>query len=135
MIGEIGSIGASDLCWGATMGLAFLGEGEMVDSNGTQLSASQVLDSVGMSPLKLGPKDGLVLANHSGFSASLAAFAVYDAFGLLNSVQAATAMSMQAFVANLSPIQESVVGLNGSTSQRKAAETVESVNQRQCART
>ena len=108
VIGNIGSIGASDLCWGATMGLAFIGEGEFSDQSGNRRSAAAMLEQLRMAPLILKPKDGLALANHSSFSAALSAIAISQAASLLNSIQSATALTMEAYRANLSPLDATV---------------------------
>ncbi|MCY3769354.1 MAG: aromatic amino acid ammonia-lyase [Gammaproteobacteria bacterium] len=121
VVGCRGSIGASDLCWGATMGLAFIGEGRMYDARHHIVPARDALRIAGLRPLDLGPKDGLVLANHSGFSATLSAFAVYEASVLMDAVQAATAMTLQAFRANPSPIDPFVAGLSGQDGVIEAA--------------
>jgi histidine ammonia-lyase len=125
VVGNMGSIGASDLCLGATMGLALVGEGRMFTSSGRIESAASVLESEAMPPLRLGPKDGLVLANHACFTASMAAFAVDDANTHFNLVQSCAAMTMEAMKANLSPILESVVSQGQHDGQRRAARHLE----------
>lgn len=124
VVGCRGSIGAGDLCWGATMGLAFLGEGRMYDARHQIVPARDALRMAGLQPLDLGPKDGLVLANHSGFSVTLSAFAVYEASVLIDAVQAVTAMTMRAFRANHSPIDPFVAGLSGHRGVMEAAGTL-----------
>ena len=124
VVGCRGSIGAGDLCWGATMGLAFLGEGRMYDPRHRIVPAREALRSAGLPPLEPGPKDGLVLANHSSFSATLSAFAVHEASVLIDAAQAATAMTMQAFRANPSPLDPFVAGLSGHPGAVEAAGTL-----------
>lgn len=121
VIGRIGSIGVSDLCWGASMGLTFIGEGEMFDSQGTRKSAKIVLEEVGLKPLELKPKDGLVLANHASFSAAMSAIAIFQAESFLDSVQKNTAMTMEALRANLSPLDKFVHEINPQPGFREAA--------------
>jgi histidine ammonia-lyase len=72
-------------------------------------------------PLALGPKDGLALINHSGFSAALSAFAVRDAKGIYDAIQLATAMSLEAFRANLSPLDKFVQRTNPQPSHNETA--------------
>ncbi len=111
VVGSIGSIGVSDLCMGAAMGLAFIGEGVMQMPDGGTLPATQALGSAGMVPVTLGPKDGLALVNHSSFSGSAAAFAVDESNHIFNCLQAGASMTMEAMRANLSPINESVIAV------------------------
>ena len=121
VVGSIGSIGASDLCMGASMGLAFIGEGMMKMPDGETISSMEALKSEGMRPLVLGPRDGLALANHSCFSASIAAFAVDEANRIFNCIQSGSAMTMEAMSANFSPISESVVSMSQHQSHIRTA--------------
>lgn len=122
VVPQTGSIGASDLCLGATMGLSLIGEGEFEDRDGTLHASMALFESQMMLPLALGPKDGLVLANHSGFSASVSAFVVNKAQKLFAALQAAGAMTMEALSANLSPIDSSITELGQHPSHRRVAD-------------
>lgn len=102
-IGSIASIGASDLCMGATLGAALIGEGKVSSPRGI-VSAKEAMQRENLQPLQLDVRDGLALANHSGFSASFAAFAFYDALALFNAAQSAAAFCSHAFAANPSPL-------------------------------
>mgnify|MGYP006145470289 FL=1 len=124
VIGESASIGASDLAWGATMGLALIGEGDMVDAYGHTKGATTVLSRVGLTPLRLGPRDGLALASHGCFSAALGALGVADSAILLKNVQAATALSMQCFGANTSPLREQVLAMCQRPGEAQAAQLI-----------
>ena len=121
VVGSIGSIGASDLCMGASMGLAFIGEGMMKMPGGEVVPSLQGLNSVGMESLALGPRDGLALANHSCFSASNAAFAVDESNHLFNCLQSCAAMTMEAMSANFSPISETVMSMSQHQSHIRTA--------------
>jgi len=122
VVGDIGSIGASDLCIAATMGLSLVGEGLMTDSAGQVAASDQVMAAAGLRPPALGPKDGLALANHSSFSAAAMALNVIAADNLLQAVQGATAISMEAFVANLSPLDPLADHYRPQPGQQQAAE-------------
>ncbi len=111
VVGESASIGASDLVWGATMGVALMGEGRMHDAAGLPGDAFEVLRAAGIAPLQPGPRDGLALASHASFSAALAALGVADAQRALSAAQSAAALSMQGFVANTSPLHPDVLAL------------------------
>jgi histidine ammonia-lyase len=124
VVGESASIGASDLVWGATMGLALIGEGDMIDADGNTDCATKVLQRVGMAPLKLGPRDGLALASHGCFSAALGALGVADSAILLANVQAAAALSMQCIGANTSPLREQVLAMCQRLGEEQAAQLI-----------
>lgn len=111
VVGEIGSVGASDLLLGATMGLALCGEGLMTDSAGEVMPAGDCLAQAGLAPLKLGPRDGLALCSHDAFSAAAGAFGLIASRRVLGSVEMATALSFEAFGANVSVLRPDVLAL------------------------
>jgi histidine ammonia-lyase len=116
-----GSIGASDLLLGATLGLALVGEGALRDAEGRIGPGREILAAAGLAPLALGPRDGLALANHSSFSAALAALFVARAETALESVQSTAALAMEAFRANLSPLDPAALALRPQPGQERAA--------------
>ncbi|MCP5080273.1 MAG: aromatic amino acid lyase [Alphaproteobacteria bacterium] len=121
-VGEYGSIGASDLILGATAGLALIGEGHFLAADGAApLEAAEALQAAGLAPLQVGPRDGLALANHAGFSAGLCALGVAGAARVFNATQTAAAVSMEGFRANLSPFDERVIKLRGQDGEAEAA--------------
>ena len=98
-----GSIGAGDLVVMAGMAHALIGEGEaFVD--GERLPAAQTLKKAGLTPLKLGPKDGLALCNNPSHSVGSATLALAKARRVLEAANVAAAVSMEGFRANLSPL-------------------------------
>ena len=121
VVGETASIGAGDLCWMASLARALIGEGEMWDASGRVGPASDGLRAVGLAPFVLGPKDGLALANNSGMTAGLSALAVAEAAQLIDMLQAATALSLEAFRANLSPLDPAVLAARPQAGQAEAA--------------
>ncbi|SME94824.1 histidine ammonia-lyase [Tistlia consotensis] len=121
LVRESGSIGASDLLLGATMGLALAGEGELVDAEGRVGPSTALLRAAGLAPLPLGPRDGLALANHSSFSGALAALLAARAATALAAVQRSAALSMEGFRANLSPLDPAALALRPQPGQDEAA--------------
>ncbi len=121
VIGETASIGAGDLCWGATMGLALIGEGGMQDAAGHHKPATEALAEAGLEPLRLAPRDGLALANHASFSGALAALGVAEAAQLVAAVQISTALAMEGFRANLSPLDPAILAARPQPGQARAA--------------
>lgn len=121
VVGEIGSIGPSDLLLGATMGLALCGEGRMTDGAGQVMPASDCLARANLAPLELGPRDGLALCSHDSFSAAAAAFGLVAAQRALGAVEMATALSLEAFRANLSTLRDDVLALRPQPGEAAAA--------------
>nr|XP_061806071.1 histidine ammonia-lyase-like [Nerophis lumbriciformis] len=121
VVGETGSIGVADLCWGATAGLALCGEGRMRNRLGDVFDATTALAAAGITPLQLGPKDGLVLASHSGFTGAMLALQTVSARILMRSMQVTTAMTMEAMQANLAPLDQVAANLHPQAFQAETA--------------
>jgi histidine ammonia-lyase len=121
VVGEIGSVGASDLLLGATMGLALYGEGQMTDSAGNVMPAADCLARASLSPLAPGVRDGLALCSHDGFSAAAAAFGLVASRRALGAVEMATALALEGFRANLSTLREDVLALRPQPGDDAAA--------------
>lgn len=127
VVGRTGSIGASDLCLGATLGLALIGEGRIMDSKGNVLAATDALARAGLEPVRLVARDGLALANHSCFGAATMALAVSEASVLIDACQHAAAVSMAGFRANLSPLDPRILDLRPQAGQRRAAQQLRDI--------
>lgn len=122
-VGEHGSIGASDLILCATAALALIGEGKVLGPQGAApVKAAEALNAAGLSPLTCGPRDGLALANHAGFSAGVCALGVASAERAINAAQTAAALSMEGFRANLSPFDARVIALRAQPGEAEAAQ-------------
>ena len=117
---SIGSTGASDLCLIAHVGLTLIGAGE-AEHGGATLPARAALERAGLAPLTLAPKDGLALISANAATAGRAALALADAEDLLDLAQAAAALSMEGFRANLSPIDACVAAARPAPGQVAAA--------------
>lgn len=124
VVADIGSTGVADLCWGATMGLALAGEGQMIDQNGKVTEAINALGEANIDPLVPGPKDGLCIASHSGFVGAMLALNTQASSVLLDAVQSTTAMTMEAMRANLTPLEPIAVALHPQQQQSEAASTL-----------
>ncbi|MEZ5775805.1 MAG: aromatic amino acid ammonia-lyase [Hyphomicrobiaceae bacterium] len=121
VVPETGSIGAADLCWMATLGLALIGEGEIESVDGGRGPGREMMARAGIAPPPLGPKDGLVLANNSSLTAAIAGLALADATCLADALLAAAGLSMEAFRANLSPLDRDVLAVRRPPGQDEAA--------------
>jgi histidine ammonia-lyase len=115
-----GSVGASDLCLLAHVGLTLIGEGQ-AELDGQWLPSAAALQRAGLRPVVLGPKDGLAICSSSAVSVAAAALALVDAEALLSAAQVSAALSMEGFRANLSPLDPRVVAARPAPGQEWAA--------------
>ncbi|MGH2856679.1 MAG: HAL/PAL/TAL family ammonia-lyase [Solirubrobacteraceae bacterium] len=115
-----GSVGASDLCLMAHIGLTLIGEGE-AELAGEWLASEIALARAGLAPTALGPKDGLAICSSSAVTAGTGALALLDAEACLRCAQIAAALTMEGFRANLSPIDPRVAAARPAPGQAWAA--------------
>ena len=122
-IGEIASTGAADLLWGGSMGLALIGEGRFLGQAEDEPSAI-ALEKAGITPLQLGPRDGLALASHSSFTSAIAALGHYYATTLLKVAQVASALTLEGFRGNLTPLRSELHSIRPQPGQSEVAENL-----------
>lgn len=120
VIPEVGSIGASDLCQMAHVGLVVIGEGE-AEFGGDVLDGATALRRAGLAPAAPGPKDGHVLCSASPLAAGQGALALHDTAAALAQAQAVTALTYEGFRANTSPLDPRVLALRPAPGQSRAA--------------
>ncbi|AJE84736.1 histidine ammonia-lyase [Streptomyces albus] len=120
VIPETGSIGASDLCQLAHVGLVVIGEGR-AEFGGELLDGGTALRRAGLAPAVLGPKDGPVLCGASPLAAGQGALVLHEAAALLTLAQAVTALTYEGFRANTSPLDPRVLRLRPAPGQSRAA--------------
>jgi histidine ammonia-lyase len=98
-----GSVGASgDLAPLAHIALVLIGEGEVWDGR-TARPAAEALAAAGLSPVALGPKEGLALINGTQVSAGVAALALSGAERLARAADVAAALSIDALHGSMRP--------------------------------
>ena len=115
-----GSIGASDLCLLAHVGLVVAGEGD-AELGGERMAGAAALAAAGIPPARLGPRDGLALCSASSVSAGTAALELVRGRRLLEWLQSSAALSMEGFRASLTPIDPRVVAARPAPGQEWAA--------------
>lgn len=97
-----GSVGASgDLAPLAHLALVLIGEGEVLGDGGS--AGLRALQSAGLSPVSLGPKEGLALINGTQASTGVLALAVLRAAQLARAADIAAAMSIDALRGSVRP--------------------------------
>jgi len=118
-----GSVGEGDLAPLAAAALALLGEGEVV-VDGLRQPAAQALARAGLGLPVLAGKDGLALLSSNAASVGLGALAVLDAGQVLQALEGAAALSLEAFRANLSPLDAWAARLRPAAQQAEAAQAL-----------
>ena len=97
IVAEYGSLGCSgDLAPLATVGLALIGEGEVIDDRGRRRPAGQALADAGLAPVVLAEKEGLALINGTDGMLGMLVLALSDLTILLDAADLAAAMSVEA---------------------------------------
>ncbi len=119
-----GSVGASgDLAPLAHMSAVLLGEGEAF-FEGDKLPAKAALQKAGLSPIDLGPKEGLALINGTQFSTAYALAAWFDSWDLALSAIATGALSTDAAMGSTVPFRPEIHALRGHQGQIDVAVTL-----------
>ncbi len=116
-----GSVGASgDLAPLAHMAAAMIGTGEIwVDD--VRTPALQALNDAGLSPLVLGPKEGLALLNGTQFSCAYALAGLFEAERLFASALLTGALSTEAAKGSDAPFDPRIHALRGHKGQIETA--------------
>ena len=116
-----GSVGASgDLAPLAHMAAAMIGTGE-IWSGEARLPAAQALAQAGLTPLTLGPKEGLALLNGTQFSCAYALAGLFEAELLFGSALLTGALSTEAAKGSDAPFDPRIHALRGHQGQIETA--------------
>lgn len=116
-----GSVGASgDLAPLSHLTLGLLGMGK-VHFSGQEMSAQEALSQAGISPIELGPKEGLALINGTQVSTALALHGLFMAERLLESSIVIAALSVDAAKGSDAPFDARIHAVRGQTGQALVA--------------
>lgn len=119
-----GSVGASgDLAPLAHMTAAMIGHGE-AEFQGRILPGAEALAEAGLTPVILGPKEGLALINGTQFSTAFALAGLFDAWRAAQSALVTSALSTDAIMGSTAPLQPEIHALRGHAGQIEAAATM-----------
>lgn len=119
-----GSVGASgDLAPLAHMAAVMIGEGEALYIGDT-VSGAEALSNAGLSPIVLGPKEGLALINGTQFSTAYALVGLFEAQHAANMSLISSTLSMDAAKASTAPLLAEIHALRGHPGQISAAATM-----------
>lgn len=118
---QLGSLGASgDLAPLAHLSLPLLGEGE-VRWRGRRMPSREVLQELGLAPLRLQAKEGLALLNGTQFSAAYGVWVLLRSSRLLRFSSLAAALSADVFDCHASPFDERIHRLRPHAGQLRVA--------------
>jgi histidine ammonia-lyase len=119
-----GSVGASgDLAPLAHMAATMIGVGEMF-VGGQRIAAGDALAQAGLSPLTLGPKEGLALLNGTQFSTANALAALFEAEVLFQTALVTGALSTEAAKGSDTPFDHRIHALRRHTGQIETADAL-----------
>ncbi|MEM9048753.1 MAG: histidine ammonia-lyase [Pseudomonadota bacterium] len=116
-----GSVGASgDLAPLAHLAAVLIGEGE-AEIAGRRLPAAAALAEAGLSPVTLGPKEGLALINGTQVSTALALAGLFAGWDAAWSALSTGALSTDAAMGSTAPFRAEIHALRGHPGQIAAA--------------
>ena len=117
LVPQQGSVGASgDLAPLAHMTAVMIGEGQAI-VDGRAVPGREALAAAGLSPLTLGPKEGLALINGTQFSTAYAVSGLLRAHRLACSALVTGALSVDAAMASTAPFRAEIQELRGHAGQ------------------
>src|SRR5438067_6448459 len=120
-IPEQGSVGASgDLAPLAHLALSLIGEGTLAQ-NGRVGPAREMLSACGLTPVTLGPKEGLTLINGTQSHTAIAALAIVECHRLWRTAHAAGAMSLEALLGTPVAFDPRIQEVRGQLGQAASA--------------
>ena len=122
-----GSVGASgDLAPSAHIALALIGEGDAT-YRGHRMPARLALQEAGLSPVELGPKEGLALLNGTATMTGIGALTLADAATLVKAADIAAALTFEALHADPNVLDARVHKLRPHRGQMESAANLRSL--------
>ena len=124
-----GSVGASgDLAPLAHMTAVLIGEGEAM-YRGERLRGRIALESAGLNPVELGPKEGLGLINGTQFSTACTLVGLFDAWRLAETCIMTASLSTDAIMGSTDPLSPQIHALRGHRGQIEVAAAMRHIMQ------
>jgi histidine ammonia-lyase len=128
LVPEQGSVGASgDLAPLSHIGLALMGEGEVLSEGGRPAPADEALARAGLTPYRFAPKEGLSFINGTQAQTAVLALMVHDAIVLWRTAVAAAAMSLEALRGTPAPLDPRIHLARPHPGQMRAAALMRSL--------
>jgi histidine ammonia-lyase len=123
LVGENGSLGASDIGHMAMIADVAIGRGR-ARMDGEILPGSDALARAGIEPYELQPKDGLAMVSANGASIGVGALTVLEARRVARLADMTAALALEAASGNLTPFDEEVARAKPFPGQIEAAKHV-----------
>ena len=122
-----GSVGASgDLAPMAQIALVLLGKGKAY-YKGTLLDGREAMKAANIDIPGLEARDGLAIINGSNFLTGMSALFIYDTENWFKQAEIATAMSLDALLANLGPLNHLIHKVRGFSGAMNSAHSIRKV--------
>ena len=122
-----GSVGASgDLAPLAHMTAVLIGEGE-AEFDGARMRGGEALAKAGLTPVVLGPKEGLGLINGTQFSTACALTGLFDAWRLAEATMVTASLSTDAIMGSTAPLLPEIHALRGHRGQIEVAKSMRDI--------
>ncbi len=122
LVPEQGSVGASgDLAPLSHIGMALIGEGDLMGADGRVEPAAAGLARAGLQPFRFAPKEGISFINGTQAQTALLALLVHDAEVVWRTSVAAAAMSLEALRGTPTPLDERIHAARPHPGQVRAA--------------
>jgi len=116
-----GSVGASgDLAPLAHMAAVMIGEGEAM-VQGARIGGGAALAAAGLTPVVLGPKEGLALINGTQFSTASALAGLFGVWRAARAAVVTSALSTDAIMGSTAPLHPAIHSLRGHRGQIEVA--------------
>lgn len=106
VVPERGSVGEGDIAVLSHIGLAMIGEGEVI-YKGKRMPSMEAHRKAGLEPVTLGPKDGLAIVSSNAFSAGQGALVLKQLYDLADIGDIVYAVSLEGLNGNTSPLDPS----------------------------
>ncbi|MGZ2257507.1 histidine ammonia-lyase [Roseobacter sp. A03A-229] len=112
-----GSVGASgDLAPLAHLAAVMIGEGEAT-FGGQRMPGAAALEKAGLTPVTLGPKEGLALINGTQFSTACGLVGLFEAWRAVRGAIVTSALSTDAIMGSTAPLRPGIHQLRGHQGQ------------------
>ncbi|MEY4397057.1 MAG: histidine ammonia-lyase [Actinomycetota bacterium] len=125
IVREYGSLGCSgDLAPLSHCALALMGEGDVRDAHGTELSAADAFTAAGITPVELREKEGLALINGTDGMTAMLVLAIADLRALLRVADIAVSLSLEGLRGNAAVFADDLQELRPHPGQRASASNI-----------
>lgn len=118
-----GSIGEADITILSHLGLALMGEGEVL-YQGEQISAADVLAKCNLTPLVPFAKDSLSIMSSNAYSVAIASLLLHDVEDLMNKADLVFSLSLEGLNGNIAPFMEDTQKVRPYPGQKQVAEHI-----------